>query len=76
MIAITIDLDGTMQFVWDDCLQPLLALVLQRLCSFSTAPPQFFATPCRVAFLCDAITLRSPVAPRDDFVLVPFAQIE
>ena len=46
-------------------------LVLQRLDFVSTSPPQLFASSGGVAFLGDAISLHSPVAPRDDFVLVP-----
>ena len=48
-----------------------LLLVLQRLCFFSTSPPQFGATSCFVTCFGDAISLRSPIAPRDDFVDVP-----
>ena len=57
--------------------QPSLGrLVLQRLFSFSTAPPQFFATSCLVTLLCHAISLHSSVAPRGNFVYVPLPQIE
>ena len=58
------------EWVETDC------LVLQRLCAFSTTPPQFSATSCLMAFLGDAITLHSPIAPFNDFVLVPLTQIE
>jgi hypothetical protein len=53
-----------------------LCLVLQRRRSLSAAPTQFLATSGLVGFLCDPITFHSPVAPRDDLILVPLPQIE